>query len=172
VVIFGVGSNRAELNEFRTVFGARYVGLVDSTGVYSRWRVPNPTAPYPQDYIVDQQGVVQYWSDQFDPQGVIKTIDRLLTTGVKERAPPEAIRMTPIATIVNGALRLPVASGISRSASSALLDIIGRKVLDLHPGPNDVSRLAPGVYFIWSAMSPTLPATTASLHSMTKLIIQ
>jgi len=29
-----------------------------------------------------------------------------------------------------------------------LLDISGRKVLDLQPGPNDVSRLAPGVYFV------------------------
>jgi hypothetical protein len=30
----------------------------------------------------------------------------------------------------------------------ALLDISGRKVRDLRPGPNDVSRLAPGVYFV------------------------
>jgi hypothetical protein len=29
-----------------------------------------------------------------------------------------------------------------------LLDISGRKVLDLRPGENDVSRLAPGVYFV------------------------
>jgi hypothetical protein len=29
-----------------------------------------------------------------------------------------------------------------------LLDVSGRKVLDLHPGPNDVSRLSPGVYFV------------------------
>jgi len=28
-----------------------------------------------------------------------------------------------------------------------LLDISGRKVLDLRPGPNDVRCLAPGVYF-------------------------
>ena len=32
-----------------------------------------------------------------------------------------------------------------------LLDIAGRKVLDLAPGPNDVSRLAPGVYFVCPA---------------------
>jgi len=32
-----------------------------------------------------------------------------------------------------------------------LLDISGRKVLDLHPGANDVSRLSPGVYFVRSA---------------------
>jgi hypothetical protein len=32
---------------------------------------------------------------------------------------------------------------------AALLDISGRKVLDLHAGPNDVRSLAPGAYFIW-----------------------
>jgi hypothetical protein len=33
---------------------------------------------------------------------------------------------------------------------AALLDATGRKVLDLEPGTNDVSRLAPGVYFVQS----------------------
>jgi hypothetical protein len=31
---------------------------------------------------------------------------------------------------------------------TVLLDISGRKVLDLKPGPNDASRLAVGVYFV------------------------
>jgi len=31
---------------------------------------------------------------------------------------------------------------------AALLDISGRKVLDLRPGANDVPALAPGIYFI------------------------
>jgi hypothetical protein len=51
------------------------------------------------------------------------------------------------ARIVRGVLVLP-ASGVKREASSVLLDISGRKVLDLRPGPNDVSRFAPGVYFV------------------------
>ena len=29
-----------------------------------------------------------------------------------------------------------------------MLDISGRKVLDLRPGPNDVRALVPGVYFV------------------------
>jgi len=32
--------------------------------------------------------------------------------------------------------------------ASSLLDIGGRKIMDLTPGANDVSRLSPGVYFI------------------------
>jgi hypothetical protein len=34
-----------------------------------------------------------------------------------------------------------------------LLDISGRKVLDLSPGENDVRHLAPGVYFIREAQA-------------------
>jgi hypothetical protein len=50
-------------------------------------------------------------------------------------------------TIVRGVLFLPeAASGKLQTAS--LLDISGRKVLDLRPGANDVRALAPGVYFV------------------------
>jgi len=47
-----------------------------------------------------------------------------------------------------------------------LLDISGRKVLDLHPGANDVSGLCPGVYFV-RAVSRELSAV--SCH---KVILQ
>jgi len=39
---------------------------------------------------------------------------------------------------------------------AVLLDISGRKVLDLHSGANDVSRLAPGVYFVLEAQTRTV----------------
>ena len=51
------------------------------------------------------------------------------------------------ALIVSGVLFLPPATSSSPSAS-LLLDVSGRKVLDLHPGANDVRALAPGVYFV------------------------
>jgi hypothetical protein len=50
-------------------------------------------------------------------------------------------------TIVRGVLLLPPLL----SPPSSLLSIDGRKVLDLRPGANDVSRLAPGVYFVRTA---------------------
>jgi len=52
------------------------------------------------------------------------------------------------ATVVRGVLELPAATGRRPQAASWLLDISGRRVMELHPGPNDVSRLAPGVYFV------------------------
>jgi hypothetical protein len=37
-----------------------------------------------------------------------------------------------------------------------LLDAAGRKVMGLHAGANDVSRLAPGVYFVREAQAQVL----------------
>ena len=59
--------------------------------------------------------------------------------------PPVA---APGPTIVRGVLYWG-ASGIEyRAFRGELLDISGRKVMDLVPGANDVSGLAPGVYFV------------------------
>jgi hypothetical protein len=70
-----------------------------------------------------------------------------------------------------GVLYLSKASSSKPQASSCLLDIAGRKVMTLHPGANDVSRLASGVYFVWSATTPSLPAMSETLHSTYKIII-
>jgi hypothetical protein len=63
------------------------------------------------------------------------------------REAPQAPSFSSEQTVVRGVLFL-VAKGDGRMASRKLLDISGRKVLDLRPGPNDVWTLAPGVYFI------------------------
>jgi len=69
--------------------------------------------------------------------------------GVEENGRPSAHDSRLRApTIIRGVLSLPAASSPKLQASSCLLDAAGRKVLKLKPGPNDVSRLAPGVYFV------------------------
>lgn len=53
----------------------------------------------------------------------------------------------PGPTIFRRSLNLPSA-GCQRQASIALLNLSGRCVLRLRPGHNDVSHLAPGIYFV------------------------
>jgi hypothetical protein len=48
-----------------------------------------------------------------------------------------------------------------------LLDVSGRKVQDLKPGPDDVSRLAPGVYF----MREQPQAASRKSHAVRKVVI-
>jgi len=55
------------------------------------------------------------------------------------------------ATIVRGVLSLEVSSRQHTAYRAELLDISGRKVMELAPGENDVRYLAPGVYFVRAA---------------------
>jgi len=67
--------------------------------------------------------------------------------GVEERENSEVRRVKGGATVVRGVLFLPEASSYKPQAAS-LLDISGRKVVELQPGANDVSYLPAGVYFV------------------------
>jgi N-acetylneuraminic acid mutarotase len=66
--------------------------------------------------------------------------------GVTEEQPTAHSRQ-PTATVAQGALTL-----LGRQQAE-LLDIAGRKVMDLQPGENDIRHIAPGVYFVRSAES-------------------
>jgi hypothetical protein len=56
--------------------------------------------------------------------------------------------LNPGPTIVRGVLRLPASLF---TIHTSLFDMTGRAVMALHPGANDVSKLAPGVYFVLAA---------------------
>jgi hypothetical protein len=93
-------------------------------------------------------------------------------TGVAARPGqrPTANGSRPGPTIVRGKLMWS-ATTPSLRARGELLDISGRTVMTLHPGENDVSRLAPGVYFVCSATTPSLPAMSETLHSTYKVVL-
>ena len=65
-----------------------------------------------------------------------------------EESQPQASSHKLQATVVRGVLFLGDCPRTGTVPKAALLDISGRKVLDLTPGANDVRTLAPGVYFI------------------------
>lgn len=73
-------------------------------------------------------------------------------SGVEEDSKRQATSFTSAQTLVRSTLFLATSTSPSSSAS-CLLDATGREVLDLHSGANDVSRLAPGVYFVRSEPS-------------------
>ena len=68
--------------------------------------------------------------------------------GVEETMNDERGTMNAVPTVVRGVLWLPEARGEKRESRSDLIDISGRKAMALQSGPNGVSRLAPGVYFV------------------------
>ena len=86
--------------------------------------------------------------------------------GVEERENSEVRRVKGGATVVRGVLFLPEARVERRESGGELLDVSGRRVLNLKPGANDVSRLAPGVYFV-RAVSRELSAVVCQ-----KVVVQ
>jgi hypothetical protein len=70
----------------------------------------------------------------------------------EEQQEPTAGVSRPTTTIVSSVLRLPVQP---LPVHPILFDMTGRRVTDLHPGANDVSGLATGVYFVREAQAQT-----------------
>jgi len=110
---------------------------------------------YPESVDVGYSQVVPGINLDFDPHGVEET--------------PSAERRAPngVPTIVRGVLLLPEAKDDRRTATGVLLDALGREVAELKSGANDVSRFAPGVYFVRQAASGERSAA-----SVRKVVIQ
>jgi hypothetical protein len=82
-----------------------------------------------------------FWLIKTDSLGGVRS-------GTAEQPVGRASPLKPDATIVRGVLFLPTSLP---TANSSLLAADGREALNLKAGPNDVSRLAPGVYFVRGA---------------------
>ncbi|MBN2538199.1 YncE family protein [candidate division WOR-3 bacterium] len=83
------------------------------------------------------------------------SVIRDTTAGVEESAEGEGARLEPgMPTVVRGTLFWSAATPSLRSVGDLALHATdGRRVMGLAPGPNDVSRLAPGVYFVREAQA-------------------
>jgi hypothetical protein len=87
------------------------------------------------------QPIIAYATDS----GVFVARGEDVTGQTEERLRPTAFGSRLTATVVRKVLRIPDSPFTSRSS---LFDMAGRRVTDLRPGANDVSGLAPGVYFV------------------------
>jgi hypothetical protein len=102
-------------------------------------------------HITVHGGTGNYWGDSLenDPNNLVDW-----RAGAVEESPGVGPRPVAAATVVRGVLRLGEGHNPIPSAESGLcpkpqlLDAAGRTVMTLTPGPNDVSRLGPGVYFV------------------------
>jgi hypothetical protein len=168
-VIFEIASGMSMLEEFRDVYGMRFVGLEDQlSSVYNTYRVPDPEAPYPQDYVIDQDGIVRYWSWEYDPHEVMETIDRLLSAAGVDDDPPSSdghtgLRLAPPAPNPfrgGTALRfeIPESARVELSVYSVTGALVGTLVNETRDAgehlvnwdgrDNNGQPVASGVYFI------------------------
>lgn len=106
------------------------------------WRLQLDSAsPLEYRYVKDAAVV------RADSGFIMYYVTRKRETGMAEERPMSAsVRNTREPVIIRDVLWQ--GADDKRQVTGQLLDISGRKVLDLAPGANDVSRLAPGVYFV------------------------
>jgi len=115
------------------------------------------------DSVLDSFDLVvfNYWRDVFaldslngrvyglDDRSQVFIIRDSTSAGIMEAVESRSpFRCVP--THVRGTLLLPVEENRQGHASYELLNVAGRRVTELRPGPNDIRALAPGVYFVRS----------------------
>ncbi len=74
----GGQDSTADLEIFRDAFQIEFPILVDASPIYGMYNQPGGTSPYPLDYIIDQQGKVAYFNDEYRPAAMVEVIDNLL----------------------------------------------------------------------------------------------
>jgi hypothetical protein len=127
--------------------------------------VPNPADA--NLYTVSFNSGTYGWAFGYKTNGANVALRYSEETAVEE--PPRAAVQAPNhwPTIARGVLFLMGAS-THKPQAACLLDIAGRRVRDLHPGPNDVRSLAPGVYFVRQAPGVEREASLVAKVILTK----
>ena len=65
---------------FPILFDPGSPGGVQGGDTYDDYYMPNDGSPYPRDFIIDQEGIIQYANNEIDFQWMIYVIDELISS--------------------------------------------------------------------------------------------
>ena len=88
--------------------------------------------------------------DRYDADIVVICLEP--PPGVEERPDARQAPWSSGPTVVRGVLNLP-----ATAPSGLLVNALGRRVIELEPGRNDLRHLSPGVYFCHSGTASSTP---------------
>ena len=79
-------SNQNQINNFvqensitfPILFDPGSSGGVQGGGTYDDYYLPNDGSPYPRDFIIDQEGIIQYANNEIDFEWMIYVIEELI----------------------------------------------------------------------------------------------
>ena len=79
-------SNQNQINSFVTensitfpiIFDSGSSGGVQGGDVYDMYYLPNDGSPYPRDFIIGQNGIIQYANNEIDTAWMLSVIENLL----------------------------------------------------------------------------------------------
>jgi len=158
----------ATIQNFIQDQGITFPILHDNAGVYSQYNIPGGQSPYPRDFILDRNGIVQMAKTEYDPGTMIALIERLLddsTVNTNDDALlPDRVFLFPnVPNPFNPATVLRFYLPSSNTVNLEIIDLLGRTVATLYDqrilsagqhrlqwnGKNGTGQSLPsGVYFV------------------------
>lgn len=80
--------------------GITFPVLKDNAGVYGSYNIPGGQSPFPRDYIIDKNGILQLAKTEYDPGTMINIIESLLDINASSENDlnllvPETIQLHP-----------------------------------------------------------------------------
>ncbi len=168
-----IGINRAENQNLVQTFvenlGLTFpIGLGDMS-LYNLYELEGGMSPFPRDFIVDQQGVIQYAQTEYDPQAMTDLIETLLgVTDIPDNLikdvlmPLQPHLHPPYPNPFNSEVKISFWVPTRTKVSLGIYDVLGRQVKSLitaesqngyhqihwdGTGSNDI-QVSSGTYFV------------------------
>lgn len=162
--VFGINDHETfstALN-FANNFGLTFPVLHDVDGtVYGLYSMSG-ISPYPRDVIIDQNGIIQYMSSEYDPQYMLQTVNDLLgISSVEEEKPslvPEKFNLkvypNPFNPVTNITFTVLESQPVHLQIVNTLGQVVHSKTFnDFSAGSNNsvqlnMSNYPSGLYFL------------------------
>lgn len=158
-----VAENADHVAAYVEQIGLEVPVLMVSSQIAQQYQLRGRASPYPLDFIIDGEGVVQYGQHEYEPELMLETLDRLLEiedngVGEVETEYPDGFVLypafpNPFNSVTNISYYLPSATDVSLQ----LYNLKGQRVLMLFEGQQKAGYqtatlhadgLSSGLYFV------------------------
>jgi len=108
-------------------------GGVQGGDTYNDYYMPNDGSPYPRDFIIDQEGIIQYANNEIDTEWMLYVLNELINNDILEGDinSDQSVNILDIVFIINFILEIQVpsetqfiSSDLNNDSLINILDII------------------------------------------------
>jgi len=118
---------------FPILFDPGSPGGVQGGDTYNDYYMPNDGSPYPRDFIIDQEGIIQYANNEIDTEWMLYVLNELINNDILEGDinSDQSVNILDIVFIINFILEIQVpsetqfiSSDLNNDSLINILDII------------------------------------------------
>ena len=125
VIVLGIinTSNQNQINQFVAensltfpiIYDSGSSGGVQGGDTYDLYYMPNDGSPYPRDFIIDQEGIIQYANNEIDTDWMIAIIEDLMVTS---NIIPGDINFDEIINVLDIVMLVNIILGVNQNIDS------------------------------------------------------